>query len=141
MDYQKLRILSEAVDSDTVLDILGRSGFEASTLMIKASKVLGKEITKAKTEKDPKKKKKLWKEALRDAKALRKAAEDLPKDGIADHTFRLITSPWWSSVMSYGKAAISKDEKMSELTKDSVVDMFDIAIKYIEHELEELEGA
>lgn len=138
--FADLRALTEAtVDSDTVLDILGRSGTESSILLTKAAVVFGREITQAKSTKDPEKRLAIWKQALKDAKAMRKAANSIPADGIADHTWRLIVSPWWLSAYAYGSAAMNKNEKVTTVTKDDTIQKFDMMIAYIEHEIKRCE--
>lgn len=134
--YAELRSLTEAADSEAVLDILGRSGVESTILLTKAAVVFGKEITAAKSARDPKQKLTIWKQALRDAKEMRKMANEIPPDGVADHTWRLITSPWWLSLYAYGKSAAKSDEKVTEITKDDTIKKFDAMIAYIEHEIE-----
>ncbi|MCM1230070.1 MAG: hypothetical protein NC489_08055 [Ruminococcus flavefaciens] len=137
--YADLRVLTEAVDADTVLDILGRSNVESTVLLTKAAAVFGKELAKAKSTKDPDEQLKIWKQALKDAKAMQKMARSIPPDGVADHTWRLFTSPWWMNLYAYGKAAASPDEKVTEVTKDDTLKKFDMMIAYIEHEIEKLE--
>lgn len=137
--YADLRALTEAVDTDTILDILGRSNVESTVLLTKAAGVFAKELAKAKTTKDPEERLKIWKQTKKDAVAMRKVAKQLPPDGISDHTWRLITSPWWMNLYAYGKAATDDEEKITEITKDDTIKKFDMMIAYIDHEIKTCE--
>ena len=134
--YADLRALTEAaVDTDTVLDILGRSGVESTVLLTKAATVFAKEMATAKATKDPEARLAILKQAKKDAVAMKKMANSIPPDGITDHTWRLITTPWWMNLYSYGKATAVKDETPMEMTKEGTIQKFDMIITYIDHEI------
>lgn len=135
--YTDLRVLTESTGSNTVLGLLGRTTAKSSVLLTKAAVIFAKDITKAKMEKDPDAKRAAWKHVRQEAVAMRKAANELPPDTISDHTWRLITSPWWMSAYSYGKVALTSDE-LSDMTKDSVIDKFDALIAYADREINKL---
>lgn len=133
-----LRSLLEGVDAEDVVDMLVTSPLESDLLVAKGSTILAKEIASAKAEKDPKEKKVKWKKALRDAKALRKKANEIPPDNMTDHAWRALTSPWWSSAMDYGTALL-KREKLKDMSKNDAIEKFDMMIAYIERQIDKLD--
>lgn len=127
----------EAVGSESVKDILlGHSSVDAAVVLTKAAVAFGKELAKAKSTGDPEQRLAIWKEALRDAKEMRKVASSIPPDGVADHTWRLVTSTWWMNLYAYSSTAVKSDEKITEMTKDDTIKKLDMVIAYIEHEIE-----
>ena len=138
--YSDLRVLTEVtMDNETVMDILGRSGVESSVLLIKASIIFARDIKRAKSIKNPEERLKAWKQLLKDARAMRKAANNIPPDGIADHTWRLFTSPWWVNTYAYSAAYVDPDKKVTTVTKDDTIQKFDMMIAYIELEIKRCE--
>lgn len=132
-----LRILLETPRGN-VRDLLKNSTIEAHKLTVSGGVLLATEITQATTEKDPDIALDKWKETLKDAKALRSKAQEIPPDSLADHAWRAVVSPWWSTVIKYSKAGMI-DKDVSNINKDDTINKFNMMISFIESQIDRLE--
>lgn len=151
MELEYLRILAESTGDDSnddvgitdrIEDMLQFSTLDSTQLLVKTGAILAKDIVGVGSEKDPDKKIRKLKRAIRNLRSMRKKASELPNDGVPDHVWRAITGSWWRTLLSYGvQVTYNRDfSSVSEMTKDGAMTQFNIAIRALELELERLEA-
>ena len=95
-------------------------------------------LRKARKEKSDAKAKKLYQEALKNAKDLKSKANRIPDNDVTDWLFDLFIKPWWWFLSDVVSASVKGDD-ITGLSRSQAVSHYDQLIKQIERCIDNLE--
>lgn len=135
MNFDAMRAFSENAITEAELNEMAK--LEKYDLYQQDARQISDLLKQAKRESDPKKMKKLYQDALSNAKKLRAKAASIPDESVGDWMFNLLIKPWWW-FLSDAFAAASKGDSLSEMSKSQAVAHYDRLIKKIETSINSL---